>query len=145
MILRRLSVPTLFWIIACSPALAADGKATCPDGHTVSASTGTKGGSCNNYTSATGSKGVECTDGSNTGLANCAGYGNSNGSGSYTARKNAGNNPANPTPPPSRVGVTPPNSGGTKQPPSGGKTIGIQPPTPGGNKQPPSEPPPTNR
>lgn len=86
--IRKLFVPALLGMIACSPALAASANLRCPDGHTISASTGTNGGDCIPSTGAT--KGLSCADGDNKGVSSCDGSGYSHGSGSFSARKNAG-------------------------------------------------------
>jgi hypothetical protein len=86
MFLKKLSVPILFWMIMCSPALSASASVKCTDGHTISASTGNSAGNCE-----ASKNGVTCSDGNgNSGEANCDGVGQSSGSGTSSARKNAG-------------------------------------------------------
>jgi hypothetical protein len=134
MLLTRLSVPTLFWMIACSPAFAASASLKCADGHTISASTGTDMGTCTN----TKQKSISCSDGLNSSTVDCGGTGVSTGSGNYTARKS----------PVQQGGTSPPKSGagtatstGTNK--SGGATTkspigGVSPPTAAGANKGPS-------
>jgi hypothetical protein len=90
----KLSIPILFCTIMCSPALSASASVKCPDGHTISASTGTNGGTCTSTPGA--AKGITCTDGGNKGNVWCDGSFASTGSGSTSARKNAGAGTTNP-------------------------------------------------
>ena len=133
--LKGLSVPILFLTITCSPALSASTSLRCADGHQISASTGTNGGSCTTDV-VKGVKSVHCNDGGNVGNASCDGTATSTGAGTSSARKKA------------QGGTSPPKSGtgtatstGTNK--SGGTTTknpigGVSPPTTAGANKGPS-------